>query len=401
MSLYVLKFGGSSVATPARINHISEIISEFISDGHRIVVVTSAMQGVTNQLIELTKSFSDSPFNREYDAVVSSGEQVAAGLLAMALNSKGIQARSMTAWQVPIEVCGTYSDAEISHVGSKKLLDQLDRGIIPVVTGFQGISRMGDVCTIGRGGSDATACAVAKFINADECLIYTDVDGVYTADPRIVLDAQRIDNISYDDMIELASWGAKVLQNKSTLIAKDYRVSLRVLSSFSDGLGTKVSDKTDYVLKGPIAGIAHTLDYLILKVQNHSRTKQLLAQYIKDDLSKDLIHNKIPGSFLILKSYQSEIKNILDENKIEFEIDNDIGLVTVVGDIKGGSPELVSGDKFPIMHEILETIDNAIQNLGINNRKVMIREQSISVIVPFQQTVPLVNKLHEMFLEKR
>ena len=209
MSLYVLKFGGSSVATTARIAHVAGVIADFVDKEHGVVVVTSAMQGVTNRLIELTKAFTDSPISREYDAIISSGEHVAAGLLALALNSRDISAKSLTAWQVPITVSGTYSDASISQVSAEKIFEMLSQGIIPVITGFQGISANGDVCTIGRGGSDATACAVANAIHADECLIYTDVDGVYTADPRKVPNARKLDVITYDEMLELATLGAE------------------------------------------------------------------------------------------------------------------------------------------------------------------------------------------------
>ena len=367
MSLYVLKFGGSSVATTARIDHVAGIISEFVDKGHSIVVVTSAMQGVTNQLIELTKAFSDSPMSREYDAIISSGEHVAAGLLALALNSRNISAKSLTAWQVPIEVSGVYSDASIVHVGVQKILDLLKCSIVPVITGFQGISANGDVCTIGRGGSDATACAVANAIRADECLIYTDVDGVYTADPRVVLDARKLDEISYDDMIELSSWGAKVLQTKSTQIAKEYNVNLRVLSSFSEGYGTKI---TKYIANNRIVGIAYNLDLFAVYSSKKGILPELMP-YIS-------MIKRFSDGYLIPKTMQAEIQSslTLQTENSEISVDNNIGTVTIVGKTKIDKTQI---------HEIEHVIET---------------EYSQTFIVPFQQTLPLVTKLHEMFFSK-
>lgn len=382
MSLYVLKFGGSSVATPTRIKHVSEIVSKLVSEGHRVVVVTSAMQGVTNQLIDLTKSFSDSSFNREYDAVVSSGEQVAAGLLALSLNSIGLKAKSLNAWQVPIKITGEFSNATISDVDEKKLINDINHGIIPVITGFQGISKNGDIKTIGRGGSDATACAVSKAIDADECLIYTDVDGVYSADPRIVLSSKRILEVSYGEMIELATNGAKVLQAKSTLIAKQYEVNLRVLSSFSEGTGTKITKKTDYVSKHNIAGIAHDLNLFLLKFSDFIDFKDILEktrQFEPILLSTD--------SFLFPKSSKSELKSLLNNLDFSFDIDNDIGVVTIVG-------EGIGKNEF-----ILDNIKSNAENYSLKIKEISISKISISVIVPFQQTELFVNILHKCFFE--
>ena len=370
MSLYVLKFGGSSVATTARIGHVADIVSGFVAKGHQIVVVTSAMQGVTNQLIELTKAFTSTPISREYDAVVSSGEHVAAGLLSLALIAKGITARSMTAWQIPIEVTGTYSNASITHVEGQKIFDMLSRGIVPVVTGFQGISEDGDVCTIGRGGSDATACAIANAMDADECLIYTDVDGVYTADPRIILNAKKIDEISYDDMIELASWGAKVLQTQSVQIAKEYGVSLRVLSSFVEGNGTKVTKKMRCILGSQFVGIAHSLD--LFAIYSDLSDKQSLSVLLKPFRS---MIKHFSGMYLITKTIQSEILAILSNAGINAEIDNDIGTVTVVGNIQ---------------------TNMSYSNVFVKSK--IVNPCSITFVVPFQHTLQLVEELHKLYI---
>lgn len=382
MSLYVLKFGGSSVATPTRIKHVSEIVSKLVSKGNRVAVVTSAMQGVTNQLVDLTKSFSEYSFNREYDAVVSSGEQVAAGLFALSLNSIGINAKSLNAWQIPIKITGDFSNATISDIDEKKLMNDIDNGVIPVITGFQGISENGEIHTIGRGGSDATACAVSKAINADECLIYTDVDGVYSADPRIVLNSKRISEVSYDEIVKLASHGAKVLQAKSTLIAKQYEVNLRVLSSFSDGIGTKITKKTDYVSRYKIAGIAHDLNLFSVKFSDFINLEDILEK--TKQFEPILLTG---GSFLFPKSFQNEIKSALHNFGFSFEIDNDIGVVTIVG-------KEIEKNNF-----VLNNIKSNIKNHSLNLKEISISEMSISIIVPFQQTEFLVNILHGYFFE--
>ncbi len=380
MSLYVLKFGGSSVATPARINHVSEIISKIVSNGNRVVVVTSAMQGTTNRLIDLAKSFTDTTFNREYDAVISAGEQIAAGLLAMSLNSLGYSAKSLNAWQIPIKTTNNYSNAEISEVNKNRILEEVGNGVIPVITGFQGISEDFDICTIGRGGSDATACAVANSINADECLIYTDVDGVYSADPRIVLNAKKIQEVSYDDMIELATWGAKVLQAKSTLIAKKYNVNLKVLSSFSEGLGTKISEKTKYISDNNITGIAHNLELSLLFFKNKKNHLDILT------LMKPFNTINLGDVFLIHKISQASLKTFLEEKSTQFEIDNDIGVVTIVGDFRHNNVILNRISEIAFKNEIILK-----HNLFSTN--------SVSLITPFQQTENFVNLLHKEFFE--
>ena len=221
MSLYVLKFGGSSVANIERMKHVSNIIAEFISNGDAVVVVTSAMKGVTNNLVTTARQISIDT-DREYDVIISTGELVAAGMLARTLQTTGIPAVSLSASQIPIYADGSYGNGRVTRIKTSKLLSLVNDGIVPVVTGFQGITEVGDIITLGRGGSDATACALTYFLDADECFIYTDVDGVFTADPHIALNAQLIPEISYDEMLELSFWGAKVLQYQSVEIAKKY-----------------------------------------------------------------------------------------------------------------------------------------------------------------------------------
>ena len=263
MALYVLKFGGSSVATIERMQNVANIVAQFIRNGHKVIVVTSAMQGVTDTLVEKATRIS-LDINREYDAIINCGEMVAAGMLARTLQTTSIPAISLSAFQIPILAGGSHGNASILEVGSVKIQKCLSKNIIPVITGFQGISKDGDILTLGRGGSDATACAVSYFLHADECIIYTDVDGVYTGDPRIVLNAQLIPEISYDEMLELSFWGAKVLQCQSVSIAKNYQVKVKVLSSFVNSPGTIITNKTNN--HNAITGIANSSNYNLVSI---------------------------------------------------------------------------------------------------------------------------------------
>jgi aspartate kinase len=326
------------------------------------------MQGVTNQLVDMAGEFCDSCYNREYDAVVSSGEQVAAGLLAMCLCSIGIRAKSLNAWQVPILAGGgIHSDASISSVNDSKILEELDMGVVPVITGFQGISG-GDVYTIGRGGSDATACAVASALHADKCHIYTDVDGVYTADPRIAINCKRLTHISYDEMYELSVHGATVLQAKSVLIAKQYNIALSVVSSFSDENSgeTIVTDTTDHVsIKGNIAGIAHHCGLTIAAFKNHD----------EEPAARDATCIKrIAENIYVIPQC---VKHMYDA-----DYDDNVGLVTVVG--KG-----LDNDG------ITNYITTAVANRMIDVRPTISGKLTRSFIVPRLQTELAVNVIHE------
>jgi aspartate kinase len=331
--LYVLKFGGTSVGSTARIRSVAGIIANFVNAGDKVIVVTSAMHGVTNKLIESAKPFYNSDVGREYDAVISSGEQIAAGLLSMCLCSQGIKAISMNCWQIPITATGRFSEADIKSIKKESIMAALDRGTIPVITGFQGMSSSGEIMTIGRGGSDATAVAVSYAVNADECLIYTDVDGVYTADPRVVLNSHRLSRISYDEMLELAEGGAKVLQPRSVLLARLCKIKLRVLSSFTDTGGTVMTDSTAYIPNDrKITGISHNTNLVraIIFGDINKNIKVVLDKimHIKMFSITDGI-----ASFLFQKSEINSVKHVL-ENEIgnSFEIDNDIGVLTIVGD---------------------------------------------------------------------
>ncbi len=355
--LNVLKFGGSSVATTSRIKQVAEIVKSHRDSGERVVVVTSAMQGVTNQLIELARSFSENAVDREYDAIVSTGEQVAAGLLSLALKEVGVEARSLSAWQIPIHTTGEFSNSEISKVETESLFDALESGIVPVVTGFQGLSDdRKSITTLGRGGSDATACAIANAISANECFIYTDVDGIYTSDPRIVLETKRISEISYDDMLLLARAGSKVLQAQSVAIAKKYNVNLRVLSSFTSGHYSKVTTRTKFCSKCfNIAGIAYNLDVVLLR-----SSECLNLPKISNDL------------------YTSKKSQICEYQNINCELIDNIGSITIVADQMSD----------PLKQRILGAAEFLYQTSD---------SKTLTIFVNYNRVSEMVNTIHKLF----
>jgi aspartate kinase len=261
MALFVQKYGGTSVGTVERIQAVAEKIKRFRDQGHDIVVVVSAMSGETNRLIGLAKEIQETPDPREYDVLVSTGEQVTISLLSMALKNLGLDARSYTGAQVRIKTDSSHTKARIEDIQTDLMRQDLDAGRVVVVAGFQGMDAEGNITTLGRGGSDTTGVALAAALKADECQIYTDVDGVYTTDPRVVESAQRLDKITFEEMLEMASLGSKVLQIRSVEFAGKYKVPLRVLSSFQDGGGTLIStEEEDTVEKPIISGIAFNRD---------------------------------------------------------------------------------------------------------------------------------------------
>ncbi|ASP38783.1 aspartate kinase [Bacterioplanes sanyensis] len=261
MALYVQKFGGTSVGSIERIEHVADKVKTFHDQGHQIVVAVSAMSGETNRLIGLASDISDTPTPREMDVLVSTGEQVTIALLAMALQKRGVNARSFTGWQVGIKTDNSYMKARIEDIDTSAMRAQLDAGGVVVVAGFQGIDDDNNITTLGRGGSDTTGVALAAALGADECQIYTDVDGVYTTDPRVVPAARRMEKVTFEEMLEMASLGSKVLQIRSVEFAGKYKVPLRVLSSFKDGNGTLITMEENSSVENPvISGIAFNRD---------------------------------------------------------------------------------------------------------------------------------------------
>jgi aspartate kinase len=265
MARIVMKFGGTSVADLDRIRNVAGRVARQVAQGDQVAVVVSAMAGVTNTLVGWCQALSPLHDAREYDAVVATGEQVTSGLLAIALQTLGIEARSWAGWQIPVHTDGAHGAARIHAIEGEKLIQHMQAGQVPIMAGFQGLGPDGRITTLGRGGSDTSAVALAAALHADRCDIYTDVDGVYTTDPRIVPRARRLDRIAYEEMLELASVGAKVLQTRSVELAMKERVRVRVLSSFADeaqagSAGTLLVDEDEIVEKEVVTGIAYSRD---------------------------------------------------------------------------------------------------------------------------------------------
>lgn len=268
MALIVQKFGGTSVGTAERIEQVAQKVAQFHKAGDDIVVVVSAMSGETNRLLALAKEVNDKPALREMDVMVSTGEQVTIALLAMALNKQGVPALSFTGAQVPILTDSEHGKARILSINEEKINAQLKAGKVVVVAGFQGVDEQGNITTLGRGGSDTTAVALAAALKADECHIYTDVDGVYTTDPRVVSKAQRLERITFEEMLEMASLGSKILQLRSVEFAGKYNVPLRVLHSFKEGPGTLITTEDEDCMEQPIiSGIAFNRDEAKLTIR--------------------------------------------------------------------------------------------------------------------------------------
>ncbi len=267
MSLIVQKYGGTSVGSVERIGAVADRVIRTRQAGHDVVVVVSAMSGETNRLLDLAKQLQARPNERELDVLVSTGEQVTTALLSMALQQRGQAARSYTGAQVRIVTDSAFNKARIQSIDTQAITNDLAAGRVVVVAGFQGVNERGDITTLGRGGSDTSAVAIAAALNADECQIYTDVDGVYTTDPRVEPRARRLDRITFEEMLEMASLGSKVLQIRSVEFAGKYNVPLRVLSSFADGQGTLITMEDDVVEQAVISGIAFNRDEAQLTVK--------------------------------------------------------------------------------------------------------------------------------------
>ena len=345
MSLIVQKFGGSSVRDAERIRNVAGIIAETYLQGNDVIVVLSAQGDTTDDLIAKAKEVNLHPSKREMDMLLSTGEQISVALCAMALEAMGLPCVSLTAWQVGIQTTKVHSDAKIKKIDTERIKSELDRHQIVLVTGFQGVDRLGDVTTLGRGGSDTSAVALAAAFRADLCQIYTDVDGVYTTDPRIVPNARKLDEITYDEMLELASQGAGVLHNRSVELAKKFRVDLEVLSSLERKPGTKVKEVTK-VEKTTIAGVAKDTSIarvaLIGLQHNPGVAFQVFDLLSKHNINVDIILQSIGRedtkdiSFTVHKKDLEDAESILNENKeaLRFdhiETDSHIGKVSIVG----------------------------------------------------------------------
>ncbi len=333
MSRIVMKFGGTSVADLDRIRHVAQRVKAEVEAGHEVAVVVSAMSGVTNQLIGYVDSAGKLADLREYDVVVSSGEQVTSGLLAIVLQSIGVNARSWLGWQAPIKTDGSHGSARIKEIEVADLIRRFGEGQVAVFAGFQGIGPDGRISTLGRGGSDTSAVALAAALKADRCDIYTDVDGVYTTDPRIVTKARKLDKITYEEMLEMASQGAKVLQTRSVEMAMKHSVRVQVRSSFNDAEGTLVVDEDEIVEDALVSGIAYSRDeakITLIRVPDRPGIAAGIFGPLADaSINVDMIvqsysadGNSTDMTFTVTKTDMERAVAVLEANRAELKYDD-------------------------------------------------------------------------------
>lgn len=401
MALIVQKFGGTSVGTVERIEAVADKIVDFRERGDDIVVVVSAMSGETNRLTALAQDIMEYPTPREMDVLLSTGEQVTIALLSMALEKRGFGARSFTGGQVRILTSDTHTKARIREIDGTRIHAQLEQGNVVVVAGFQGVDELGNITTLGRGGSDTTAVALAAALEADECQIYTDVKGVYTTDPRVVEDAKLLNSITFEEMLELASLGAKVLQIRAVEFAGKYQVPLRVLSSFEEGQGTLISLEGDEKMEDPtIAGIAFERDEAKLTITGVPDVPgvaykvigpvsaagievDVIVQNVGEDGTNDI-------TFTVKRGECDRAKKILDELLASLEarevlVDRKVGKVSVVG-VGMRSHAGIASRAF-----------KALADENINIQIITTSEIKISVVIEEKYLELAVRSLHSAF----
>lgn len=400
MALYVHKYGGTSVGSTDRIKHVADNIIQARLHGEDLVVVVSAMSGETNRLVGLAHEVQAHPDPREMDVLLSTGEQVTIALLAMALQQKGCLASSYTGGQVRIVTDNAHTKARIENIGTDRIRADLAAGKVVVVAGFQGVTEEGSITTLGRGGSDTTAVALAAALKADECLIYTDVDGVYTTDPRIEPRARRLDRITFEEMLEMASLGSKVLQIRSVEFAGKYNVPLRVLSSFKSGAGTLISYEEAGVEKALISGIAFNRDEAKLTIlgvpDRPGIASGILGPIAKANIEVDMIVQNVAAdqtTDFTFTVHRNDYKKALE---ILHNICRELGGREVSGDDKIVKVSLV-GVGMRSHAGIAAKMFEALAREGINIRMISTSEIKISVVVDEKYLELAVRTLHEAF----
>ncbi|MGB5474253.1 MAG: aspartate kinase [Gammaproteobacteria bacterium] len=401
MALIVQKYGGTSVGSPERIGHVADKVIDWRNRGNDLVVVVSAMSGETNRLIDLAGAISDAPSPRELDVLLATGEQVTIALLSMALEKRGCPARSYTGSQVHILTDSAHNKARIREIDDKRVHADLRAGHVVVVAGFQGADEHGNITTLGRGGSDTTAVALAAALKADECQIYTDVDGVYTTDPRVVPNARRLDRITFEEMLEMASLGSKVLQIRSVSFAGRYNVPLRVLSSFEEGEGTLITYEEEKMEDVLISGIAFNRDEAKLTVIGVPDTPgvafKLLGPIAAANIEVDMIVQNIAPdgattdfTFTVHRNDYKRAMSILESTARE------LGAREVSGDNRIVKISLV-GVGMRSHAGIASTMFEALAREGINIRMISTSEIKISVVVDEKYLELGVRALHDAF----
>ena len=403
VGLIVQKYGGTSVGSTERIKNVARRIAKFRSRGHQVIVVVSAMSGETNRLIALAKEFQANPDPRELDVMVSTGEQVSVALLSMALIDQGVKAKSYTGPQVRILTDSAYTKARILKIDEEKIRADLDDGYVVVVAGFQGVDDMGSITTLGRGGSDTTGVALAAALKADECQIYTDVDGVYTTDPRIVPEARKLATITFEEMLEMASLGSKVLQIRSVEFAGKYKVKLRVLSSFEEqGEGTLITfEENEDMERAIISGIAFSRDEAKITVlgvpDRPGIAYQILGPVADANIDVDMIIQNVGHDGMTDFSFtlnRSEFARTMDI--LQNQVQPHIGARGVIGGDKIAKVSVV-GVGMRSHVGIASAMFRALAEEGINIQMISTSEIKISVVVDEKYMELAVRVLHKVF----
>ena len=404
MALIVQKFGGSSVRDADRIRNVARIITDTYAAGNEVVVVLSAQGDTTDDLIDKAHELNADPSKREMDMLLATGEQISVALCAMAIEKMGFPVVSLNAWQVGISTDSNYSNARIKDISEDRLRAELDRKNIVIVTGFQGVNRFYDITTLGRGGSDTSAVALAARLKADLCQIYTDVDGVYTADPRVVKNARKLDEITFDEMLELASGGAQVLHNRSVEMAKRFGIQLEVLSSLDPKPGTIVKEVVKKVESTAISGVAkddnvacisliHLTDkpgvaYRIFSLLAQKKINvDIILQSIGRDSTKDI-------AFTVSKDVAEQAMQILEEHREELDFvgmdcDEKVAKLSIVGSGMINNPGIAS------------SMFEALYSVGVNIRMISTSEIKVSVLVDLSDAEIAMNAVHDKFFRAK
>ena len=398
--LIVKKFGGTSVADAARIEAVADNVEAEIQKGNKVTVVLSAMGKSTDELIALAKEIDPQPNLREYDALVSTGEQISVALLAMALLKRGIKGKSYTAYQLGIKTNSSHSSARILDVEVSKITSELDEGVVPVITGFQGMNDAGDITTLGRGGSDTTGVALAVALRADECQIYTDVDGVFTTDPRVYHKARLLKEVSFEEMLELSSTGAKVLQLRAVEYASKFNLPLRVLSSFKEGEGTLVQEEKNIMERPIVSGISSIDSEAKLTIRGVPDVPGVAAKILSPisdaGIEVDVIVQNISAdnntdfTFTVNKNDAKLAEEILSSTSQNLgggsiEVDDDIAKISIVG--RGMRAHAGVASK----------MFQALANNEINISMITTSEIKISVVIKKSEMIKAVKSLHDAF----
>ena len=401
MGRIVQKFGGTSVADLDRIRAVAQRVKTEIDAGHKVAVVVSAMAGTTNQLVEWARDVGPIHDAREYDTIVATGEQVTVGLLAIALQNIGVDARSWLGWQIPFQTDGVHGAARVEHIDTRLIAERLEQGQVVVAAGFQGISPEGRITTLGRGGSDTSAVALAAALQADRCDIYTDVDGVYTTDPRIMPKARKLNHVTFEEMLEMASAGAKVLETRSVAMAMRHNVNLQVRSSFTNEPGTMVVDEDNEMEKQKISGIAYSRDEAKVTLvglpdkpgiaatifealaESHINVDMIVQSASPDQSRTDITFSV--GALNLDKAVDC-LKSI--EAKLEYKdivFDPNVAKISIIGTAMRSQPG------------IAKTMFSVLAEKGINLHVISTSEIKISVLIGADYTELAVRSLHDAF----